>query len=63
MIVEPTVTDLLKLVDDRYELVIVTSKRARQLAVGAPKLTDAKEKSVVTKIGRASCRERMCQYV
>ncbi|MFG6318255.1 MAG: DNA-directed RNA polymerase subunit omega [Clostridia bacterium] len=48
MIVEPTVTDLLKLVDDRYELVIVTSKRARQLAVGAPKLTDAKEKSVVT---------------
>lgn len=48
MIVEPTVTDLLKLVDDRYELVIITSKRARQLAVGANKLTDAKEKSVVT---------------
>ena len=48
MIVEPTVTYLLKLVDDRYELVIVTSKRARQLAVGAPKLTDTKEKSVVT---------------
>lgn len=48
MIVEPSVTDLLKLVDDRYELVIVTSKRARQIAEGAPVLTDTKEKSVVT---------------
>lgn len=48
MIVEPSVTDLLKLVDDRYELVIVTSKRARQIAEGASKLTDAKDKSVVT---------------
>ncbi len=48
MIVEPTVTDLLKLVDDRYELIIISSKRARQLAEGARKLTDAKDKSVVT---------------
>lgn len=48
MIVEPTVTDLLKLVDDRYELIIISSKRARQLAEGAKKLTDAKDKSVVT---------------
>lgn len=48
MIVEPTVTDLLKLVDDRYELIIISSKRARQLAEGATKLTDAKDKSVVT---------------
>jgi DNA-directed RNA polymerase subunit omega len=48
MIVEPSVTDLLKLVNDRYELVIVTSKRARQLADGARILTDAKDKSVVT---------------
>jgi len=48
MIVEPTVTDLLKLVDDRYELIIIASKRARQLAEGSIKLTDAKDKSVVT---------------
>lgn len=48
MIVEPSVTDLLNLVNDRYELVIVTSKRARQIAEGARKLTDSKEKSVVT---------------
>ena len=30
MLVKPTVTDLLKLVEDRYALVIITSKRARQ---------------------------------
>lgn len=48
MIVEPSVTDLLKLVDDRYELVIVTSKRARQIAAGASLQTNSKEKSVVT---------------
>lgn len=48
MIVEPSVTDLLKLVDDRYELVIMTSRRARQIAEGADKLVDADDKSVVT---------------
>ena len=48
MIVEPSVTDLLKLVDDRYELVIMASRRARQIAEGADKLVDAEDKSVVT---------------
>lgn len=48
MIVEPSVTDLLKLVEDRYELVIVTSRRARQIAEGSDKLVDASDKSVVT---------------
>ncbi len=48
MIVEPSVTDLLNLVEDRYELVIMTSRRARQIAEGADKLVDASEKSVVT---------------
>ena len=48
MIVEPTVTDLLKLVDDRYELIIVSSKRARQIAEGATVLVDSEEKSPVT---------------
>ena len=38
----------MKLVDDRYELVIVTSKRARQIAEGATRLTEATDKSVVT---------------
>lgn len=48
MIVEPSVTELLKLVEDRYELIIMTSRRARQLAEGADKLVNADDKSVVT---------------
>ena len=48
MMVKPPVTELLKKVDSRYKLVIVTSKRARQLAEGARPLTDKKEDSMVT---------------
>ena len=48
MMVEPTVTDLLKKVEDRYELVAITSKRARQLALGDTVLTNSEEKSPVT---------------
>ena len=48
MMVKPTVNELLEKVDDRYRLVVVTSKRARQLAEGAEPLTDKKEESSVT---------------
>ena len=48
MMVKPPVTDLLKKIESRYELVIATSKRARQLAEGAEPLTKKKEDSVVT---------------
>ena len=48
MMVKPSVTDLLQLVDNRYLLVIATAKRARQIASGAPVLTKAKEDSAVT---------------
>ena len=48
MMVEPTVTDLLKKVEDRYELVAITSKRARQIASGDTVLTNSEEKSPVT---------------
>ena len=48
MIINPTVTDLLKVVNNRYELVIATSKRARQISSGKTPLTKVKEKSVVT---------------
>ena len=48
MIVKPTVTELLKKSKNRYELVIATSKRARQIANGAAVLTDKKEESPVT---------------
>lgn len=48
MMVKPTVHELLKKVDNRYELVIATSKRARQLAGGQAALTNKKEASAVT---------------
>ena len=48
MIVKPTVTELLKKADNRYELVIATSRRARQIAMGEKPLTNVDEKSPVT---------------
>lgn len=48
MMVKPAVTELLKIVPDRYSLVIMTSKRARQIASGATVLTGVDEKSPVT---------------
>ena len=48
MMVAPTVTDLLKKVEDRYELVAITSKRARQIALGDTVLTNSEERSPVT---------------
>ena len=48
MIVKPTVTELLTKAKNRYELVIATSKRARQIAMGDEPLTKVKEKSPVT---------------
>ena len=48
MIIKPTVTDLLEKVDNRFELVITVSKRARQIASGQTPLTSVKEKSSVT---------------
>ena len=37
--INPSVVDLLKKVEDRYSLVIVTSRRARQIIDGAVPLT------------------------
>ena len=48
MMVKPTVNELLNKINDRYQLVVVTSKRARQLAEGAEPLSDKKEDSFVT---------------
>ncbi len=48
MIVKPTVTELLRRAKNRYELVIATSRRARQIASGAEPLIKAREKSPVT---------------
>ena len=48
MMVKPAVTDLLKKVDNRYSLVIMTAKRARQIAEGENPMTKVEEKSPVT---------------
>lgn len=48
MMVKPTVKELLTKVDNRFELVVVTAKRARQIADGAELLTNANEESTVT---------------
>ena len=48
MIVKPTVVELLTKSKNRYELVIATSKRARQIANGDPVLTSVNEVSAVT---------------
>ena len=48
MMVKPSVQELLEKVDNRYRLVVVTSKRARQIADGDLCMTRVKEKSPVT---------------
>ena len=48
MMVKPSVNELLEKAENRYALVIATSKRARQLSIGEKPLTDKKEESMVT---------------
>ncbi|MCI9087329.1 MAG: DNA-directed RNA polymerase subunit omega [Clostridia bacterium] len=48
MLVKPTVLELLNKVDNRFELVTMTAKRARQLATGSIPLTKKEEPSPVS---------------
>ena len=48
MMVKPTVAELLTKADNRYELVIATARRARQIAAGDEPKTEVKETSPVT---------------
>ena len=48
MMVKPTVKELLQHSNNRYELVIATSKRARQIANGDTLLTKVEETAPVT---------------
>ena len=48
MMVKPTVKELLKHAENRFALVIATSRRARQIASGDKKLTNVDEESPVT---------------
>lgn len=46
--INPSIVDLLDKVDNRYSLVIVTSKRARQIIDGENKLADIKSNKALT---------------
>lgn len=46
--INPSVVDLLKKVEDRYSLVIVTSRRARQIIDGSTPLTANPSKKPLT---------------
>lgn len=48
MMVKPTVAELLTKINSRYELVIATAKRARQIAQGSEVLTDSDDESPVS---------------
>ena len=48
MIVKLSMTALLKKIPNKYSLVVGTAKRARQISLGSPKLTDVKMESDVT---------------
>ena len=48
MIVKPTVNELLDHAENRFALVIATSKRAREIANGDEVLTEVKEEAPVT---------------
>lgn len=48
MIVKPSVTELLTRANNRYELVIATARRARQIAAGDEPKTKVREESAVT---------------
>lgn len=48
MMVKPSVTELLTKADNRFQLVVATSKRARQIASGDTVLVKSDEKSPVT---------------
>lgn len=48
MMVKPTVKELLKHAENRFVLVIATSRRARQIANGDKKLTEVDAESPVT---------------
>ena len=59
--INPSVVDLLKKVEDRYSLVIVTSRRARQIIDGAVPLTTVPSNKPLT-IARNEVNEGKISY-
>lgn len=48
MIVKPSIVELLEKIENRYALVVATSKRARQISMGDAVMTKVDERSPVT---------------
>ena len=48
MMVKPTKAELLEKTDSKFRLAIATAKRARQISLGSPVLTDKEYESPVT---------------
>lgn len=46
--INPSIVDLLKKVDNRYSLVVITSKRARQIIDGSKPLIDTERNKPLT---------------
>lgn len=46
--INPSIVDLLKKVDNRYSLVVITSKRARQIIEGSKPLIDTERSKPLT---------------
>jgi DNA-directed RNA polymerase subunit omega len=46
--IDPSIVSLLEKVDNRYALVVVAAKRARQIIAGERKLTDCESSKPVT---------------
>ena len=46
--INPSVIDLVKKVNDRYSLVVITSKRARQIIAGDPGLVTVESNKPLT---------------
>ena len=62
MIVKPTVNELLEHAENRYALVIATSRRARQIANGDEALTKEDEPSPVTLAAKESAEGKINIY-
>ena len=59
MMIEPSINDLMKKADSRYTLVILASKRARQIQEGAHKLTVCDSDKPVTVAINEICDDKI----
>ena len=58
MMVKPTVAELLTKANNRYELVIATARRARQIAAGAEPKNRSKRRITCNTCCKRNCRRK-----